>query len=424
MNNFNGGTNTMKKLVSVVLVLLVLVSFAFAGGDAEKTGKKTVTFFWALYDGLTEDYRQDLEKGFAAANPNIEVDIVPIAWDQMNDKITTSLAGGDAPELSVIGTRWLLEFMSMDAVEPVDKYVSKSTLDNIFDGAKEAMIGGKLMGLPVVAGARLLTINNNLTDVVPKTMEEMREAAIQIEKDHPDAYGLIMPGKKDTEATDFAYYFYSAGGDFFETKADGSYGKCTINSEAGVKAATFMKKLALEDEVVQNGFLSQARMDSHPVFYSGKAGFVMIGAWVKSAMEQAGADFPVTYAMIPPFKGHDPAPLIITDSIAFFSGAENLDAAGTFIDFFYQDEWKAKFDEQVGFPPITKTAAKLPQFQNELYDTLNAAAAVAKPWPLVEGWAEIGDVIDDMTSEILLERKTPKQAVDDAAKKIDQIRGM
>lgn len=415
----------MKRLVSVAILLIFLASFAFAGGSGESgsAGKKTVTFFWALYDGLTEEYRQDLEKGFAEANPNLAVDIVPIAWDQMNDKITTSLAGGDPPELSVIGTRWLLEFMSMDAVEPVDKYVSKSTLDNIFDGAKEAMIGGKLMGLPVVAGARILTINNSLTDVVPKTMEEMREAAIQIEKDHPDSYGLIMPGKKDTEATDFAYYFYSAGGDFFETKSDGSYGKCTINSDAGVKALTFMKKLALEDEVVQQGFLSQARMDSHPVFYSGKAGYVMIGAWVKSAMEQAGADFPVTYAMIPPFKGHDPAPLIITDSIAFFSGAENLDAAGTFIDFFYQDEWKSQFDAQVGFPPITKTAAEMPQFKNDLYDVLNQAAAVAKPWPLIEGWAEISDVIEDMTSEVLLERKTPKEAADDAAKKIDAITG-
>jgi multiple sugar transport system substrate-binding protein len=414
----------MKKLVILVVVLALLASFAFAEGGQEKAGKPNVTFFWALYDGLTEEYRQNLENAFMDEYPGIGLDIVPIAWDQMNDKITTSLAGGDPPELSVIGTRWLLEFMSMDAVDPVDMYVSDSTLNNIFDGAKEAMIGGELMGLPVVAGARILTINNDLTDVVPETMEEMREAAIELEQDNPDAYGIIMPGKKDTEATDFAYYFYSAGGDFFETKSDGSYGECTIDSPAGVKALEFMKQLALEDEVVQKGFLSQARMDSHPVFYSGKAGYVMIGAWVKSAMEQAGADFPVTYAQIPPFEGHDPAPLIITDSIAFFSDAPALEEAGTFIDFFYQDEWKAKFDALVGFPPITKSAAKLPQFKNPLYDTLNAAAEVAKPWPLIEGWAEFSDIIEDMTSEVLLERKTPEKAAQDAADKIDSLRGM
>ncbi len=415
----------MKKLVILVVVLALLASFAFAeGGQEKKAGKANVTFFWALYDGLTEEYRKNLENAFMDEYPDIGVDIVPIAWDQMNDKITTSLAGGDPPELSVIGTRWLLEFMSMDAVDPVDMYVSDSTLNNIFDGAKEAMIGGELMGLPLVAGARILTINNDLTDVVPETMEEMREAAIELEEEHPDAYGIILPGKKDTEATDFAYYFYSAGGDFFETKSDGSYGKCLLGSDAGVKALEFMKQLALEDEVVQKGFLSQARMDSHPVFYSGKAGYVMIGAWVKSAMEQAGADFPVTYAQIPPFEGHDPAPLIITDSIAFFSDAPALEEAGKFIDFFYQDEWKAQFDELVGFPPITKSAAKMEQFKNPLYDTLNKAAEHAKPWPLIEGWAEYSDIIEDMTSEVLLERKTPEEAAQDAADKIDSLRGM
>ena len=73
-----------------------------------------------------------------------------------------------------------------------------------------------------------------------------------------------MPGQGHTELTDFAYYFYAAGGNFFETKADGSYGKCTVNSDAGVKALTFMQKLALKDKVVQDGFTSMTRMDSHP----------------------------------------------------------------------------------------------------------------------------------------------------------------
>ena len=48
-----------------------------------------------------------------------------------------------------------------------------------------------------------------------------------------------------------------------------------------------------------------------------------------------------------------------------FSGT-NLEAAGKFLDFFYQDEWKARFDELVAFPPVTISAATLPQFQSPL----------------------------------------------------------
>lgn len=412
----------MRKLVVMVLVLALMSSMAFAQG-AEEAGKSEVTMFWALYDGLTEDYRMDLQDSFMAENPDIKMDIVPVPWDQMYDKLTTSLAGGTPPELSVIGTRWVLELMDMDAVDPIEDYVSEATLNNIFDGTKEAIINGKLMGLPIAAGARILTINNDITKKVPATMEELRDEAIRIAKT-TDKYGLIMPGKKHTELTDFAYYLFAAGGDFFDMAADGSYGKSAVNSAAGVKALEFMVDLAAMDGVVPSGYLSQTRMEAHPIFYSGQAGYVMIGAWVVSAMEQAGSTFDYSFAQIPGFAGEKAAPLVITDSIALFSDADSKEAAGKFIDFFYQDAWKPQFDELVGFPPVTKSAAKLPQFQSELYQALNEAAAIAKPWPLMNGFAEISDIIWDAVSLAYLGEKTPQKALDDAAAEIDEMRGL
>jgi multiple sugar transport system substrate-binding protein len=410
----------MRTMVSLVLLVLLMTTGVFASGQSEAE-KPTVTVFWALYDGLTEAYREELEAAFEAEYPEIELDIVPVPWDQMYDRLTTSLAGGDPPEVSVIGTRWLLEFMALDAVVPVGDYVSAATINNIAEGAKEAVINDVLMGLPVAAGARILTINNDVTSVVPETMEELRREAIRVTDG--ETYGLFMPGQKHTELTDFAYYFYAAGGDFFEADSDGGYGRSTVNSDAGVKALEFMVELAIEDEVVPPGFLSMTRQSGHPVFYSGDVGYVMIGAWVESALEQAGADFDVTYAQIPGFEGMPSQPLIITDSLAMFSDAENLEEAGLFIDFFYQDEWKARFDELIGFPPVTVSAASLPQFQSSLYQALNEAALGAKPWPLMEGWAEYSDIIWDAVSEALLEQKTPQEALDDAAAEIDGLRG-
>ena len=60
-------------------------------------------------------------------------------------------------------------------------------------------------------------------------MEELETDAKKITKPHK-VYGLFMPGKSHTELTDFGYYFYAAGGDFFAMNPDGSYGKCTVNS--------------------------------------------------------------------------------------------------------------------------------------------------------------------------------------------------
>jgi multiple sugar transport system substrate-binding protein len=410
----------LKLIMSILVVLLLAAGLTFAGGQ-KAAEKKSVTFFWAFYDGLTEEFRASLQDSFNAAHPEIDVDIVHTDWDVMYDKLTTSIAGGKPPELSVIGTRWLLELMTMDAVDEVTQYLSKSTVDNIAAGAMEAKLGGQLMGLPVAAGARILAYNPNLTTVVPKTMEELREAAIKVHNP-PKVYGLILPGKLHTELTDFAYYLFAAGGNFFELEPDGSYGKCIVNSPEGVKALTFMNKLAEEDKVVQEGYLGLDRMDSHPLFYTGNIAYTFIGAWVESAAKDAGATFAPKYGQIPPFAGQKQKPLIVTDSIAMFKGT-NLEAAGTFLDFFYQDEWKAKFDEAIGFPPVTISAGKLPQFQTPLYQALGEAALNAQGWPLIEEWAECSNIIYNAQIEVHLGQKTPQQALDDAAAEIDKLRG-
>ncbi len=401
------------------MALLIVVALV---GCAPKE-KPKVTFFWALYDGLTEDFRASVEKAFNDASKDSQVQIVPVKWDDMQNKLTTAVAGGTPPEISVVGTRWLLDFMSTNSVSEVTQYLSKATMDNINPAAMEAKIKGKLMGIPVAAGARILAINNDLTKDVPQSMEDLEASAKKITK-RGKTYGLIMPGKSHTELTDFAYYFYGAGGDFFETKADGSYGKCTVNSDAGVKALTFMAQLALKDKVVQDGFTSMTRMDSHPVFYAGKVGYVMIGAWVDSAMKQAGAKFPVTYASIPSFAGGKPAGLIITDSIAFFTKAKNLKAAGKFIDFFYQDAYKGKFDQMIGFPPVTLSAAKDPFWQTPLYKALNEAALTARPWPLVDGFDTLNTEAWKACEKVFQGQATPKEALDAAAAAVDKVRGL
>jgi len=48
----------------------------------------------------------------------------------------------------------------------------------------------------------------------------------------------------------------------------------------------------------------------------------------------------------------------------------------------------------------------------------------AKGWPLIEGWEEFNSIIWDANVEAFLVRKTPQQALDDAARKIDEIRGI
>lgn len=409
----------MKKsfiVFALILILSVSSTSLFAGGQKDSGEEKsTVTFWLSDYEGIDHDFVKKIEVAFEAENPQYDMDLVIVDWNAMHDKLTTSLAAGTPPDASVIGTRWLLEFMDLDAVVSPVKYVSQSTIDNIAPGAMEAKIGGVLMGLPFAAGSRFMAMNTSLATKVPATMEELREYAIEATKG--GNYGLIMPGGKHTELSDFVYYFYAAGGDFFDAN-----GKSTVNSAAGVKALDFMLKLANDDKVVQEGYMAQDRKQSHPIFFAGKAAYVMIGAWADTEYNKMNADWKIQYMQIPPFAGNKPAPLIVTDSIAVYKDGKNLEGIGKFLDFLYKDEWKAPLDKQMGFPPVTISAAQRPEFQTPMYKAMGEANLNAKGWPLITGWAEASSILIDANQKALLGQMSAKEALDWAAAEIDKAR--
>jgi multiple sugar transport system substrate-binding protein len=410
----------MKKsfIVIMLIVTMSIIStslFLSCKQKEKEVEKSKVTFWLADYEGIDHDFVNQISDAFEAENPQYEMDLVIVDWNALHDKLTTSLAAGSPPDASVIGTRWLLELMDLDAVVAPGEYVSQSTFDNIAPGAMEAIVDGTLMGVPFAAGSRFMALNKSLASKAPSTMEELRELAMEASKD--GNYGLIMPGGKHSELSDFVYYFYAAGGEFFDAS-----GKCTVNSPSGVKAMEFMMKLANDDKVVQDGYMSQDRKQAHPVFMAGKAAYVMIGAWADTEYNKMNADWDIEYMQIPPFAGSKAAPLIVTDSIALYSGGKNLEGIGKFLDFLYKDEWKAPLDKQMGFPPVTITAAERPEFQTPMYRAMGEANLVAKGWPLVTGWVESASVISDANQKALLGQMTAKEALDWAAAEVDKVR--
>jgi multiple sugar transport system substrate-binding protein len=160
----------MKKLGMLVLILVLCFSTtAFA--------KTEVSILWALYDGLTTEYAQALEKAFEEAHPDIDVTIIETPWDQMHDKLITSLGAGQAPDMSIIGTRWLIEFMDMGVVEPIEQHLSKELLDNIPESIMEGKLNNVLYGLPVAIGPRIMFYRSDLMEKAPDTFEEVLEMA-------------------------------------------------------------------------------------------------------------------------------------------------------------------------------------------------------------------------------------------------------
>lgn len=386
--------------------------------------KKVVKFMWAEYDGIKPEYIKDLETAFEAANPNIDLQMISTSWNDYEARLDTFVAGGEAPDIAVIGTRWLLKYMDLGLVEPIEQWISKPVLDDIIATTMEGKIGGELKALPVAAGPRIMFYRSDLSPEPPKTFEAMKEIAKKVTKP-PEMYGVGMIGKSPyVELTEFVYYFYGAGGNFFEVKADGTFGKCTVNSEEGVKALTFMQSL-VKEKLVQPTFLADTRDEVQQVFVAGKLAFHLSGGFVESLLVDAKVPFKYGSALMPYFEGaKDPKTVVITDSIMMFNTSKVKAEAGKVLDFFYQPEWRIPFDKQTGFPPVTKSSAKDEYFQKPTYQVMVEAMSKAKGWPLMVEWPRANDIIWEAIGKVFLNDADPKTALDEAAGKIDKERGI
>ena len=147
-----------------------------------RSAQTVVDFTVAEYSAKTGPYFEKVAADFEAANPDIDINIEVVPWDTLLQRLTTDIAGGNAPDLSIIGTRWLLDFASQGIAEPIDGYLTPEFKDTFIDTFMEpGIIDGKMMGLPVAASARAMMVNMDLYEKAgvapPTTWDELYTAS-------------------------------------------------------------------------------------------------------------------------------------------------------------------------------------------------------------------------------------------------------
>ena len=104
----------MKRKIAIVLLIGLMIAapaVLFAGGQKDEGGKAEgkgekikIAYYWTLYEGVTEEYRLALETAFNESQDEIELEIVPVDWEQQHDKLTTALASGKPPAAATVPT--------------------------------------------------------------------------------------------------------------------------------------------------------------------------------------------------------------------------------------------------------------------------------------------------------------------------------
>ena len=162
--------------------LLLIVGACSASSSREPTLR-----LWAM--GREGEVVSQLIPGFERAHPGIRVEVQQIPWSAAHEKLLTAYVGDATPDIAMLGNTWVPEFEAIDALEPLDALVAKSTdapRPDFFEGIWDTnVVDGKTYGIPWYVDTRVIFYRTDLLAAagykqMPVTWADWRSAMQKI----------------------------------------------------------------------------------------------------------------------------------------------------------------------------------------------------------------------------------------------------
>ena len=398
----------LSKAVMVGASLIAMSAIAQAG---------TVRVTIAEYSKGTGPYFDDAAKAFEAANPGTKIQIEVVPWDNLQQKLTTDISAGANADLSIIGTRWLLDYVSQDVVEPLDAYVTPAFRARFIDTfLTPSVLNAKVYGLPIAASARAMYYNKEVFkkagyDALPATWADFKVAAEKIKATGVYPFGL--QGKEIETDVYFYYALWSYGGEIVKD------GKSGLGSQAAVDAANLYKGM-IDAGLTEPGVTSYAREDVQNLFKQGKVATVITAPFLSGQIKKEAPNLNYAVAAIPAGPSGAQGTYGVTDSIVMFKNSKVKDEAWKFLDFIFTTDMRTKFDKVEGFLPVNAAEAKDPLFaDNADLKVFTSLLPKARFAPVIPGWEDIAQTTSNALQTIYLGKGDVKATLTEAAAKID-----
>ena len=390
--------------------------FALAGAARAETVHMTVSY----YSAATGPYFQKMASEFHAQHPDIDVKIDVVNWEVLLQTLRTDIAGGTTPDLSIIGTRWLLDFVADDIAEPLDGQMTPAFKAQFIPSLlKPGTINGKVYGLPIAASARAMFFNKEMLAKAgypdgPKTWDEVVAASQKMKAAGTPGFGLMGKG---TEVDVYYYYaLWSYGGDVVDTQK-----KAAFDSPAGIRALTLYKKM-IDDGLTENGVTNYTREDLQNLFKQGRVGMVITAPFLINQIAKESPN--LQYGIVPVPKGTTSSTYAVTDSVVMFKASKVKPAAFQFLEFLFSKQPRVEFTKGEGFLPTTQAEAHDPYFtENARLNTFADLLPTAHFAPTITGWEDTAKAVTDAVQSVYIGQATPEAALATAAKRADESLG-
>lgn len=176
------------------------------------------------------------------AETGMSVNVQGFFEDQLTQKLTVQFTSrSETPDVFMY--RPLQEgklFFRNGWLEPLDEFVKRKAdydyQDFTSQSIQSSIVDGKLTGIPIIIEQEILYYRKDLLQEagvpVPKTIEELAEAAGKLHDSKRGVYGFVARGQRSPLVTQVSSFLYSEGGDFTQGN------KASINTPEAIKAFT------------------------------------------------------------------------------------------------------------------------------------------------------------------------------------------
>jgi multiple sugar transport system substrate-binding protein len=144
----------------------------------------------------------ELARQFERENPGLRVRVQQIPWTAAHEKLLTAHVGDATPDIAQLGNTWIPEFSALDALLPLDSFVTASraiTPAGYFPGIwKTNVVDGALYGVPWYVDTRVVFYRSDLLEragyrAFPTTWPEWRTAMERVKAKGLARYAILLP---------------------------------------------------------------------------------------------------------------------------------------------------------------------------------------------------------------------------------------
>ena len=342
-------------VASAAIASMMLASCGFSNQPTADGDGTSLDLLVPSYSDGTQALWEDVIDGFENDNPGITVNLEVQSWDNLNDVVTTKVQGGQAPDIMNGGP--FAGFAADDLLYPAEDVTSPETLADFQPTfADNASVEGVQYGLPLIASARTLFVNNDLLEQAgvstpPTTWDELLDAATKVSALGDGVYGYGLPLGSEEAQAESAIWFYAGGGGFGDESA------ITIDTPENLAAAEFIQKM-VDEGATQPDAGATDRTPLIDVFVQGKIG--MIEGLPPTVGQIDDGNPELDYSLVPiPTKDGSPFTLGVADHLmAFQNDGDKQEAITAFFDYFYSSDVYVNWVTTEGFLPTTVTGGE------------------------------------------------------------------